>query len=287
MENTGTVSLNDLQKQVDTLGGSGHYIKKYKLMKNIMAFPCSKEEVHKLRIHIAKTYGLFCVQLLYIIGLIWLFITPPLAMEGAVDSFISGMADIMEFLHGALYIGIVIGLCILAGSDNPWLKGTGILCLEGIVALTTASLFSEMFDTMGQASAMRMIIMALSETIAIFAGASFYGLFTKRDLTKWEGPLFGALLSLVIAGFFSPFIHNIMFTVIYTLASTVIFTLFTMYDNQLIKVRFLSKYRDDIPDTKLSWWLLAADSSFDLVLDFVNLFLDLLTLGIAEADENN
>ena len=56
---------------------------------------------------------------------------------------------------------------------------------------------------------------------------------------------------------------------------------------QLIKVRFLSKYRDDIPDTKLSWWLLAADSSFDLVLDFVNLFLDLLTLGIAEADENN
>lgn len=184
-------------------------------------------------------------------------------------------------------MGIFIGLCFLAGSDNPWLKGTGILCLEGLVALTTASLFSEMFDAMGQASALRMIIMALSETIAIFAGASFYGLFTKRDLTKWEGPLFGALLSLVIAGFFAPFIHDIMFTIIYTLASTVIFTLFTMYDNQLIKVRFLSKYRDDIPDTKLSWWLLAADSSFDLVLDFVNLFLDLLTLGIAEADENN
>lgn len=46
----------------------------------------------------------------------------------------------------------------------------------------------------------------------------------------------------------------------------------------MIKIRFLDKLRDGVPDSGKSWWLLAMSSSIDIYLDFVNLFLDILNL---------
>lgn len=59
------------------------------------------------------------------------------------------------------------------------------------------------------------------------------------------------------------FYHNSTLDLIVTLIDIAVFTLYIMYDNQLIKVRFLVKYRDDIPDTLSSWWSLALDSAID------------------------
>lgn len=70
------------------------------------------------------------------------------------------------------------------------------------------------------------------------------------------------------------------------LANILIFTIYTVYDNQLIKIRFLDKLRDDIPDTYFSWWHLAIESSIEVYMDFVYLFLDILSILGSDDDDD-
>lgn len=60
-------------------------------------------------------------------------------------------------------------------------------------------------------------------------------------------------------------------------ADIVVFVLYTIYDNQMIKVRFLANFRGEVADD-YDGTFLALDSSLDIFLDFINLFLDILSI---------
>lgn len=145
----------------------------------------------------------------------------------------------------------------------------GFLFLTGMSLVTTMVVFLYHPAVMFQ---------ALAVTMVIYIGTACFGFFTKKNLLGWGGPLFGALLALIFVGFFQIFFENPLLNLVVTLIDILVFTLYIMYDNQVIKVRFLLKYRDDIPDTLGSWWSLALDGALDIYLDFINLFLDILSL---------
>lgn len=86
------------------------------------------------------------------------------------------------------------------------------------------------------------------------------------------------MLALISLGFFQYYYQNSILNILILVADILVFTLYTAYDNQMIKIRFLDKLRDDIPDTTGSWWMLAMSSAIDIYLDFINLFLDILSL---------
>lgn len=115
---------------------------------------------------------------------------------------------------------------------------------------------------------------ALAVTMVIYIGTAFYQekSFRLGRSTIWRAfsPYCGRL--------FQIFFENPLLNLVVTLIDILVFTLYIMYDNQVIKVRFLLKYRDDIPDTLGSWWSLALDGAPDIYLGFINLFLDILSL---------
>lgn len=266
-------TLADLKTQIDEIGSSGNFINKYRLIKNVKAFPCTEQETKLLNRHIVKTYFIFCLQLTYIIGVIC-FLLPNL--RDMLYTFMD--TDLKQYIFCGIIMALEILFIYLTTISSPVIQVIGFIGMDTFSGLICTLVIGSLFEVMDVKQALLWIFISFMETTAVFMGASLYGLLTKRDLTTWEGPLAGALLGLIITGWIFPVGSTHLTLFIYTIIDLIVFTLYTAYDNQLIKVRFLDKYRDEIADTKISWWLLALDSSEELVLDFVNMFLDFLTL---------
>lgn len=284
-----TVNLSSLVQEMDSIGNSDeNYVEKLKFIKEALYFPCTQQEQKLLRIHIAKTYGIFVLELLFsFILAIVEFNKPSIFLPIAFELAKLGK---LSFI---VYFLIVLGIFFLSSfadkRDSIFLKVISVLLTVILISQAITVVILALVSCFGINIAIGWTLLSLLMTSLIFIGSAVYGLFTKHNITGWGGPLNGALLASILFGWVSYFFHlsgHLLFLVgLSSIIDIVIFTCFIMYDNQMIKVRFLDKYRDDIPDTKNSWWILAMDSSIELYLDFMNLFLDFLTLFSSDEDD--
>lgn len=111
------------------------------------------------------------------------------------------------------------------------------------------------------------IFLIASIVFLIFA---FIGYVTKMDLTKIGTFLMMALLGLVICLIVNVFLNSDTFDIVLSCISLVIFIGYTAYDIQIIKRLETSNMLHDRN--------IAIYGAFQLYLDFINIFLDLLRL---------
>ena len=97
-----------------------------------------------------------------------------------------------------------------------------------------------------------------------------YSILTKRDFTVMGGSLFTLLIILIFMGIASAFIHDQTYNLIYSGFGALLFSVYIIYDTQLIIGGENKKYQI-APDD----YVLAA---LTLYLDIVNLFLYILSL---------
>lgn len=134
----------------------------------------------------------------------------------------------------------------------------------GYAALTGATL-SAIFLRYSQAS----IAQAFFVTAGAFAGLSFYGATTKRDLSPIGRFLFMGLLGLILASVVNLFLRNEAVYWVSTYAGVLIFAGLTAYQTQRLRDLYL---------TEGGAGNLALRGALLLYLDFINLFLMLLRL---------
>ena len=108
-------------------------------------------------------------------------------------------------------------------------------------------------------------------TAGTFGAMALIGSTTKKDLTKFGGVLFMALIGLIIASLVNLFLHSSTMDYIVSIVGVLIFTGLTAWDAQAIKRNLLMA-----PDAGESAQKIALLGSLSLYLDFINLFLYLL-----------
>lgn len=120
------------------------------------------------------------------------------------------------------------------------------------------------------------VLMAFVSAAGVFGGMAVYGMVTKRDLTGLGSILFGLLIGLVIASVVNMFFYSGMVSLLISWVSVFVFSLYTAYDNQNLKVMY-AQYAGQADITGL-----AVNGALRLYLDFVNLFFALLRIfGVA------
>jgi len=110
-------------------------------------------------------------------------------------------------------------------------------------------------------------------TAATFAAMSLYGYTTKRDLTRMGSFLFMGLIGIIIAMVVNIFLQSSAVQFSISVIGVLIFVGLTAYDTQRIKNDFLEFRSHGETVSKL-----AIMGAVSLYLDFVNLFMMLLSL---------
>ena len=112
------------------------------------------------------------------------------------------------------------------------------------------------------------IVSAFMSGAILFGVMSFYGYFTKKDLTSIGQFLIVGLIAIIIASIVNIFIGSTVMQMVISAIAVLIFLGLTAYDTQ--KIREMVSYEND---GKLEIW-----GALTLYLDFINLFLSLLQL---------
>ncbi len=111
-----------------------------------------------------------------------------------------------------------------------------------------------------------LVLLLTSITFAIFA---LYGYFTKRDLSSWGIYLFVVLIGIIVASLINIFLGNTTLDLIISIVGVLVFVLYVAYDvNRVIP---MSSY---ILDEEKG----AIYGAFQVYLDFINIFLDLIRI---------
>jgi len=138
-----------------------------------------------------------------------------------------------------------------------------ILFLHGFAALmglSMATIF--VVYTMGS------IVSAFMGAAVLFGTMSFYGYFTKRDLSSFGQFLFIGLIAVIIASVINIFIGSTVMQMVISAIAILVFLGLTAYDTQ--KIREMVSYSSD--------GRAEVTGALTLYLDFINLFIHLLSL---------
>lgn len=110
-------------------------------------------------------------------------------------------------------------------------------------------------------------------TALLYACMSLWGYMTKRSLSGFGSFLFMGLIGLCIAGFVNIFFPSGMMTAVISFVGVLVFTGFTAYDTQRIKMNYQGYLSYGSADDALKFSIYDALSMY---LNFVNLFQFLL-----------
>lgn len=267
-------SLEKFSKSIDNIGFSdSEYVEKFNFTKEAFRFKPEEHEISPLLAHITKVYFIFIMELIYTGLLIGFLVKNP-----TITSLIFSKIESITPYYVIVIIGILIVLLlIINNAETLTFMLPSLLIFISIIAFISSPLVSIYQN---------FVLEAFVVTCTIFFSSALFGLITKNDLSGWSMPLFGGLCSMIMLGVLQQYFHNDLFEILILLANILIFTIYTVYDNQLIKIRFLDKLRDDIPDTYFSWWHLAIESSIEVYMDFVYLFLDILSILGSDDDDD-
>lgn len=114
------------------------------------------------------------------------------------------------------------------------------------------------------------IVWLFVASAALFGGLAFYGYKTNKDLSNWGTLLFGILIVGLILSIINLFLGNSMLDIALDWIILFVFFGITAYDVNKIKQL---QYDDSLDKSKLHIY-----GAMELYLDFINIFLRLLSL---------
>lgn len=107
----------------------------------------------------------------------------------------------------------------------------------------------------------------------MFGLLAAYGYMTKTDLSSMGKILIFALLAIIIMSLINTFVGNSSFSIVISIVSIVVFLGLTAWDMQALKAMYNYYSNDEKELNKVAIY-----GALDLYLDFINIFLQLLSL---------
>jgi uncharacterized protein len=185
-----------------------------------------------------------------------------------VSLFVASSPGLMAFFFtGAMKWVVMFAplVAILIASFNveKMSKTSVQFFLHGFAALMGLS-FSTIFVVYQIGS----IVSAFMAGAILFGVMSFYGYFTKKDLTSFGSLLFVGLIAIILASIVNIFLASSVFQMVISAIAVIVFLGLTAYDTQRIRSEVSVEN-----DGKMEVW-----GALSLYLNFINLFLSLLQL---------
>ncbi len=185
-------------------------------------------------------------------------------VSGLVASSPAAMAF---FFTGAMKWVVIflplVAILIAGFALDRMSRSTLQLFLHGFAALMGLS-FATIFVVYNLGS----IVSAFMSAAVLFGTMSFYGYFTKKDLTSIGQFMFVGLIAIIIASVINIFIGSTVMQMVISAIAVIVFLGLTAYDTQ--KIREMVSYEND---GRMEVW-----GALTLYLDFINIFLSLLQL---------
>jgi hypothetical protein len=192
-----------------------------------------------------------------------------LVVAGLVGGFVGTNPVLMAAIFGNTILKWVVLLLPLAlvFVITPVVAAGGAIGLMGFLAFTasmglsTAGVFA--LYTLGSIGSIFFI------TAGMFGGMAAFGLMTKRDLSAMGSFLIMVVWGLILVGLVNIFIGSAMISTLFSVVAVIAFAGLTAYDLQKLRTDYFSGANTD------GFALLGA---LTLFLDFINIFLNLLSL---------
>ena len=195
-----------------------------------------------------------------------------LGITALVAYWVSTQPDFWQHIgRGTILVLFIVELVLVgtvAGAIRR-INATTATVLFLIYAAINGIVLSGMFLVYTHAA----IASAFVVTAGMFAATSLWGYLTRRDLTSFGGFLFMGLIGLIIASIVSIFWHPTMLTVLINYIGVFIFMGLAAYDTQRLKIIALQTANDGALAARL-----AISGALSLYLDFLNLFLFILSI---------
>jgi len=141
--------------------------------------------------------------------------------------------------------------------------------LARLALMAFAALMGLSFATIFVVYTMGSIVSAFMGAAVLFGTMSFYGYFTRRDLTSMGQFMFVGLIAVIIASVINIFIGSTLMQMVISAIAIVIFLGLTAYDTQKIR-EMVSLERENSSVEVMG--------ALTLYLDFINLFIHLLSI---------
>lgn len=186
--------------------------------------------------------------------LVSLFVASNQALLGFFFTGVMKWITIFAPLVAALAVGYMMDKV-----DKPVAFGL----LHGFAAIMGISL-SAIFVAFKLGS----VVTAFGGAAILFGVMTFYGYFTKRDLTNWGQFLFIGLIAVIIASIVNVFIGNSVAQMVISAIAIIVFTGLTAYDTQKIREAVSV---DNNGNAEVA-------GALTLYLDFINIFISMLQL---------
>lgn len=193
-----------------------------------------------------------------------------------VAGLVSSSPALMAVLFGTALKWVIIFaplVAVLAMSlaFEKMSKSTLQILLQGFAVLMGMS-----FATIFIVYTIGSIVSAFMGAAVLFGTMSFYGYFTKKDLSSWGSFLMIGLIAIVIAsvinvvlaGFWPGAVDNALWSSVISALAIIVFTGLTAYDTQRIR-EMVSVENDGKMEVM---------GALSLYLNFINIFLSLLQL---------
>ena len=147
--------------------------------------------------------------------------------------------------------------------------------LARLALMAFAALMGLSFATIFVVYTMGSIVSAFMGAAVLFGTMSFYGYFTRRDLTSMGQFMFVGLIAVIIASVINIFIGSSVMQMVISAIAIVIFLGLTAYDTQ--KIREMVSLEHENSNVEVM-------GALTLYLDFINLFIHLLSIFGAKRD---
>lgn len=149
-----------------------------------------------------------------------------------------------------------------------------------ILLMITAIIYGITFAFIAGAYTGEDIASAFVASATVFVTMAILGTVIKKDLSRWGSYASAALIGLIVAMLVNLFLKNPMIDYIFSFIAVIIFTILTAWDAQRMKNIYLQFGNSGSTNG------LAVLGTLQLYLDFVNLFLQFLTI-FGSSDDNN
>lgn len=177
--------------------------------------------------------------------------------------------DLMQFFFTGIMKWVVLFAPLVYIFFVPILLNAGIGAVgAGLVLSSFAALMGLSLSSIFVVYSMGSIVTAFMGAAVLFGTLSFYGYFTKRDLTSMGQFMFIGLIAIVIASIINIFLASTVFQTVISALAIIIFLGLTAYDTQTIREQIME---ESTPAVEVM-------GAMSLYLNFINIFIHLLQL---------
>ena len=204
---------------------------------------------------------------------VYLWMTVGIALTGVVAWLVAGSPALLSVIFGSklMFYGIFVVELILVIILSAALDNLSFLAAE-IMYTVYCALNGLTLSVLFMAYELSSVGQVFFVTAGAFALLALYGTFTKRDLSGWGTFLLMALGGMIIASLVGLLLGRPE-SILMSIIGVVIFAGLTAYDANTIRTMMLNQ--DSVNEGNMK---LALRGALALYLDFINLFLRLLSL---------